>query len=83
MINVQIPLPDELARDAQAAGLLTPRALANLIRDGIKRKAAQQIIAGAAKASEAGSKPMNMEDIQREVDAVRKSKRATTSNAAA
>jgi hypothetical protein len=74
MINVQIPLPDELARDAQAAGLLTPRALANLIRDGIKRKAAQQIIAGAAKASEAGSKPMNMEDIQREVNGFRRVK---------
>jgi hypothetical protein len=71
MMNVQIPLPEGLARDAEAAGLLNTRALAALIRDGIRRKAAQNLLAGAAKASAANSKEMSLEDIQREVAEVR------------
>jgi hypothetical protein len=75
MINVQIPLPEGLARDAEAAGLLNTRSLAALIREGIRRKAAQNLLAGAAKASAANSKEMSLEDIQREVTDVRKSRR--------
>jgi hypothetical protein len=75
MINVQIPLPEGLARDAEAAGLLNTRALAALIREGIRRKAAQNLLAGAAKASSAYSKEMSLEDIQGEVTDVRKSRR--------
>ena len=71
MINVQIPLPEGLARDAEAAGLLNTRALRTLIREGIRRKAAQKLLAGAAKASAANSQEMSLEDIQREVADVR------------
>ena len=75
MINVQIPLPEGLARDAEAAGLLNTRALRTLIREGIRRKAAQKLLAGAAKASAANSQEMSLEDIQREVADVRNARR--------
>ena len=75
MINVQIPLPEGLARDAEAAGLLNTRALRTLLREGIRRKAAQKLLAGAAKASAANSQEMSLEDIQREVADVRNARR--------
>ncbi|MEQ1530035.1 MAG: hypothetical protein ABL925_12025 [Methylococcales bacterium] len=75
MINVQIPLPEGLARDAEAAGLLNTRALRTLIREGIRRKAAQKLLAGAAKASAANSQEMSLDEIQCEVADVRKVRR--------
>ena len=80
MINVQIPLSAELARDAEAAGLLNARALATLIRDGIRRKAAQNLLSGAAKASIAKSKAMSLEQIQQEVTEVRQAQRLARSD---
>jgi hypothetical protein len=38
MIIVQFELPDELAKIAQAAGMLTPLALEQFIQDAIKRQ---------------------------------------------
>ena len=39
MTTIQIQLPDELAQDAQAAGLLTPDAIERLLRDRLRRQA--------------------------------------------
>jgi hypothetical protein len=72
-IVLTLDLPDKLAREAEAAGLLSPRAVAQLLRDGVRRKAAARLLAGAARATAAGSKPMSMAEIQREVASVRAS----------
>ena len=74
-LEVKLDLPDRLAREAQAAGLLTPKALAQLLRDAMRRQAAQTLLAGAARATAAGSKPLSMDEIQAEVNAVRKARR--------
>ncbi|MBK7765357.1 MAG: hypothetical protein IPI44_04230 [Sulfuritalea sp.] len=60
---------------AQTAGLLKPQALANLLKDAMRRHAAQTLLAGAVRATAAGSKPLSMDEIQAEVDAVRKARR--------
>jgi len=73
--ELQLDLPDQLARDAQAAGLLTPKALRALLKDAMQRRAAQELLAGAKRASAAGSKPLSMRQIQAEVNAVRREKR--------
>lgn len=39
MTTVQINLPDELAQNAQQAGLLTPEALEAMLREQLKRQA--------------------------------------------
>ena len=74
-LEVKLDLPDRLAREAQAAGLLTPQALARLLRDAMRRQAAQTLLAGAARASRAGSEPLSMDEIQAEVNAVRRSRK--------
>jgi hypothetical protein len=77
-LELQLDLPDQLAREAQAAGLLTPKALRGLLRDAMQRRAAQELLAGAKRASDAGSKPLSMRQIQAEVNAVRRDKRGKT-----
>jgi hypothetical protein len=75
-LEVKLDLPDRLAREAQAAGLLTPRALSRLLKDAMRRRAAQALLAGAVRASQAGSKPLPMREIQAEVNAVRRERKA-------
>jgi hypothetical protein len=76
-LQLNLDLPDRLAREAQAAGLLTPKALSRLLKEAMQRRAAQTLLAGAARATEAGSKPLSMKEIQAEVNSVRQARRAT------
>lgn len=82
-LELKLELPDRLAREAQAAGLLTPKALSQLLKDAIQRRAAQQILAGAAHATAAGSKSLSMKQIQAEVNLVRQSRRVIKSGTGA
>ena len=75
-IDLTLNLPDDLAAQAEAAGLLSPRKLARLLRAEIKRQAAAELVAGANRAAAAGSKPMPMREIQEIVDEVRRERRA-------
>jgi hypothetical protein len=43
MTTVQIQLPDELAQDAQAAGLLTPQAMAAMLREQLRKQAGESL----------------------------------------
>ena len=81
-LEVKLDLPDRLAREAQAAGLLTPKALREMIKDAMQRRAAQAVLAGAARGSAAGTKPLSMKDIQAQVNAVRRERRAKSGPAA-
>jgi hypothetical protein len=78
-LQVQLDLPEKLAREAQAAGLLTPKALRGLLKEAMQRRAAQELLAGARRATEAGSKPLSMRQIQAEVDTVRRERNGKTS----
>ena len=75
-LEVKLNLSDRLAREAQAAGLLTPQALAQLLKDAMRKQAAQALLDGAARATEAGTRPMPMDEIQAEVNAVRRARQA-------
>ncbi len=81
-LELQLDLPDQLARDAQAAGLLTPKALRALLKDAMQRRAAQALLTAAQRASAAGSRPLSMRQLQAEVAAVRRVKRGKTPPAA-
>jgi hypothetical protein len=77
MTTVQITLPDQLAQDAQAAGLLSAEAMERLLREAMERRAAvDQLFAAMDRAAAADLPEMSMEEIQAEVDAVRAERRA-------
>ena len=71
-IDLKLELPDKLAREAEAAGLLSPRAVARLLREEMRRAAFRRIAEGAERIREAGIPPLSLAEIQREVDKVRK-----------
>lgn len=75
-LEVKLNLPDRLAREARDAGLLTSASLSRLLKDAMRRRAAQALLTGARRAARSGGKPMTLEVIQAEVNAVRRHRKA-------
>ena len=73
-LELKLNLPDRLAREAQAAGLLTPAALSDLHKEAIRRRAAHCLLAGAAR----GRNPLSMSELQSEVNTVRRARKNNT-----
>lgn len=74
-LEVKLDLPESLAKEAQQAGLLTPKAIERLLREAVRRKAVDELFEAADRMADANIPPMTMEEIQAEVDAVRKARR--------
>ncbi|OGA00193.1 MAG: hypothetical protein A3H35_20700 [Betaproteobacteria bacterium RIFCSPLOWO2_02_FULL_62_17] len=74
-MELRVNLPDSLASEAQAAGLLTPQAIEHLLREAVRSKAVNELFETADRLAAAGIPPMTMQEIQVEVDAVRKARR--------
>ncbi len=72
MTRIQMDLPDAIAQDAQAAGLLTPQALERLLSNALARQRAADALLGlAGEVAAAGVAPMSMQEITAEVKAAR------------
>lgn len=80
MTELKLTLPDALAREAREAGLLTAKAIEAMLRDAMRRKAARAFLANAERVAAAGIAPMTDEEIQSEVEAVRKARRTRRAN---
>jgi hypothetical protein len=74
-MELKVNLPDALANEAQAAGLLTPQAIERLLREAVRSQAVNELFETADRLVEANIPPMTMGEIQAEVDAVRKARR--------
>ena len=49
MANITVSLPDELARDAQSAGLLRDEAIAALLREAMRKRAVDHLFSAMDK----------------------------------
>jgi hypothetical protein len=67
MATVTIEIPDQLADQAQAMGLLGPDALASLLREAIRHKEIADMFAAADRLAELDLPVMTQEDIQFEI----------------
>lgn len=74
-LELKLMLPERLAQDAQAAGLLTPAAVEELLREELKRRAAARLKASLRKIDETNSSPLTEQVIQTEIDAARLERR--------
>ncbi len=74
-LELKLSLPDELADQARAAGLLTSEAIERLMREAIRKAAAQRLveIGGQLRASEPG---ITEAELEAELKAVRAELRA-------
>ncbi|OGA08417.1 MAG: hypothetical protein A3D95_10350 [Betaproteobacteria bacterium RIFCSPHIGHO2_12_FULL_69_13] len=76
MTELKLTLPDRLAREAREAGLLEPRAIKTLLREAMRRRAAaREFLAVADRVAAAGVPPLSEQEIQAEIDAVRRAQR--------
>ena len=75
-IAVELDLADDVARSAETEGLLTPEALAELVRAELKRRKAAKFFESLDQLHNLGGTPMTEEEIEAEVDAVRMERRA-------
>ena len=70
MTNITVSLPDDLAQQAQAAGLLRPAALETLLREAMKRRDIDQLFASIDKLN-ALEPALTEEEIDAEIAAAR------------
>ena len=78
MTSVQITLPDQLARDAARAGLLSPESLEALLREQLRIKSVDALFAATDRMSEIDSLPeMTPEEIAEEIRTMRDERRGT------
>lgn len=75
-LEMRLTLSERLAKEARAAGLLNPKAIEKLLREAVRRQALRQFLSVSDRVAAAGLTPMSLDDIQEEVNAVRKARRA-------
>ena len=78
MTSIEIQLPDKLAEDAQAAGLLTPEAIERLLREQLRRQTGEALRDMWARVPREELTPEIAQMINEEVQAVRHERRKPT-----
>ena len=71
MATLEIELPESLAKEARAAGLLAPDELGRLVREALRVRRAERLTDARAKLAAEPLPPMTPEEIQAEIDAYR------------
>lgn len=74
-LELKLDLPTRLAREAQAAGLLTPESIKQLLQDAIRRKAGEALIAAANNAANAGGDAPSLDELVNDVKEVRSARK--------
>jgi len=81
MTTLEINLPDNLAKEAQQAGLLTPEALEQMVREAIRRRALGELKQAMERMAAVEGPEMTPDEIQQEINAARAERRARETRA--
>jgi hypothetical protein len=76
MTELTVTLPDDLARKAEAAGLLNAEGIEKALRDALRREAGRKLVEIGKLMQSSNLPPMTEDEIQAEVKAVRAARRA-------
>jgi len=74
-LELKLMLPQQLAKQAEAAGLLKSEAIAAMLREQLRRQAGRELQTMMNKLADANYPKMSDAEIQAEVNAVRKVRR--------
>jgi hypothetical protein len=74
IVDFKITLPDKLRKEAEQAGLLTPKAMERLLREEIRRRRVEGFFTAADKLTALDSKPLTVDEIEAEIRASRTSR---------
>jgi hypothetical protein len=78
MTELTVTLPDDLARQIRAAGLLDETALEKVFREALRKQAVGELFAALDEIQALKLPPMTEEEVQSEIDAARAERRART-----
>ena len=70
-LELKLSLPDQIATQAKAAGLLTSEAIERLVREAIRKAAAQRLIEYGQRLREYGGPEITPAELESELKAVR------------
>jgi hypothetical protein len=70
-LEIRLRLPDSLAREAEASGLLDPDSLGSLLREELRRRRVDGLFAAADRLAALSSPPLTPEEVEFEIRAVR------------
>ena len=71
-VNFNLSLPEKLRREAEKAGLLTPKAMERLLREEIRRRRVEGLFAAADKLAGLDMPPLSDAEIEAEIRAARR-----------
>ncbi len=74
-LDLTLQLPDELAREAEATGLLKPKAIEYLLRQEIRRRQADGLFDAADRLASLDLPPLTAAEVEAEIAAVRQERR--------
>ena len=76
MTELTVKLPDELAKQIRAAGLLDEAAVEKVFREALRKQAVGELFGALDEIESMKLPPMSEEEIQTEIDAARAERRA-------
>lgn len=75
-LELKLTLPDQLAREAQRAGLLNEQAVERLIEEAVRREAGKKLLDAMQRLRAANVPALTEEEIAAEVKALRAARKA-------
>lgn len=75
-IQLELILPDNIARQAEGAGLLTPDGVRKLLEAELRRRSVDRFFDTADRLADLDLPSLSEDEIQAEIDAVRAERRA-------
>lgn len=76
-VEFKITLPDQLAKEAASAGLLTPQAIESLLREEVRRRAVGRLFEAADRLADVALPPLTEAEVEAEIQAARRIRNAT------
>lgn len=76
MTELVVKLPDDLAKRAKNAGLLSDKAIQRLLEEEMRREAGRKLLQVAKRIHQSGIPPMSDQEVVAEVKAVRAARKA-------
>ena len=75
LVELKLTLPDALARDAEAAGLLSPESIERLLREEVRRRRVDQLFDAADRLAALDLPALTGAEVEAEIRAVRAKRR--------
>jgi hypothetical protein len=74
-LDIRLSLPDSVAREAEAGGLLEPESMASLLREAVRKLRVDRFFEAADRLAVLPDPPMTEAEVEAEVQAVRSKRR--------